>query len=783
MLKYKKLTLKNVVYYKNAELDLDYRGVTVIRGINKNTGENGSGQRSNASGKSLLVSSIVNCTHSSDPNITLGKSSSGAKRSMMGNKKASIEIEYTVGKKNFLVKKHNTGGVKYTVCVNGKDKKIRTASLAEKYIPQTLGLTEEDMYAYVYLDGRRPSVLQMGTATQRFKFISDLFRLHDHDTIKRMCETEMKTLKNEGIRLDMYKQERSSLEEELSAVNIDRIKDKLKKYQVSVGKLKKKSDKLYSMLDSHRLYSAHSHNRKLLKKAAKKFSLKYSDTESFCNKVLEKAESVLDDIKRYESQAKEYDRYKAELVQYKKQMAKIKARLSKIKYTGTLSSLEQKLSTLKKELDKKKGSVSESISTLSSLKEFTKDEQLEKKARSLPDSPVGELIAAIKSDISTWEKQSKHLQKHIKKGGNCKYCGSSITSSQAKEVVRGLKKRIQKKKTKIYKLEKLKSIESKWVKYREAKQEYLKNKETRRSLNKEVKEAKAWIAKKEKRVKKLEKVVSLLTLKKELTENKPEKVEKPRQGFEGKDTYTSYLNAASQYLDVVDKVVPVDNVEDIEKNYKETLRKYTDRNSKIPELTSIVTQYERTEEKKAKLEKKIKKLEKEVGDLELYKILVDAYSSKGIKNLVVQQLASLIESNMNLHSNLLFSEKYEFELKVAPNKFDILVHRHHEDGKVLSSDARRLSGAEGRSFNLLVLISILPLIPPSRRTNLVILDEMDANMDPVGMEDMFANQFIPTLNSIVPHVIVVTPYETEFPSSRIIYAVKKGNKAKLEVEK
>ena len=51
---FRSLQVNNVVYYKEATLDLDYKGVTAILGLNKTP----RGNITNAAGKSILPSCI-----------------------------------------------------------------------------------------------------------------------------------------------------------------------------------------------------------------------------------------------------------------------------------------------------------------------------------------------------------------------------------------------------------------------------------------------------------------------------------------------------------------------------------------------------------------------------------------------------------------------------------------------------------------------------------------------------------------------------------------------------
>ena len=63
MYQFGKLSIQNVVYFQEAAFDLNYEGITAIRGINKNS----SFKRNNGSGKTLLFSCIPNAFGYNDP--------------------------------------------------------------------------------------------------------------------------------------------------------------------------------------------------------------------------------------------------------------------------------------------------------------------------------------------------------------------------------------------------------------------------------------------------------------------------------------------------------------------------------------------------------------------------------------------------------------------------------------------------------------------------------------------------------------------------------------------
>jgi DNA repair exonuclease SbcCD ATPase subunit len=199
---------------------------------------------------------------------------------------------------------------------------------------------------------------------------------------------------------------------------------------------------------------------------------------------------------------------------------------------------------------------------------------------------------------------------------------------------------------------------------------------------------------------------------------------------------------------------------------------------KLPKLAIRLHAIEQAEARRRELQSELTKLGSDLEDLPVYEALARAYSKSGVKLFLIAKIAKMIETNLNHYSKLMYAEPYEFEFNVAHNKFDALVARK-AGGRKLISDVRRLSGMERRTFSVLWLLALLPLIPKSRRSNLLILDEPEANMDP-GMVEPFRDVLLPELNKLIPSIIIATPFDSLVTDkTRIVTVVKKGGESSL----
>ena len=140
----------------------------------------------------------------------------------------------------------------------------------------------------------------------------------------------------------------------------------------------------------------------------------------------------------------------------------------------------------------------------------------------------------------------------------------------------------------------------------------------------------------------------------------------------------------------------------------------------------------------------------------------------------MSDLGKALEDNLNSFAPMVYSEDIRFEVQASSSGLPIL----YERSDVLR-DIRCLSGAESRLFSMLCMLSLMPLLPEKQRTNLLVLDEPDVNMDDVHAHRL-RETLVPAMTEIVPHVIVVTPNQHDWPGARQHEVVKDGNGSRLE---
>lgn len=200
----------------------------------------------------------------------------------------------------------------------------------------------------------------------------------------------------------------------------------------------------------------------------------------------------------------------------------------------------------------------------------------------------------------------------------------------------------------------------------------------------------------------------------------------------------------------------------------------------VDRLSSASMEYEvskKADVEIAELEAFIEESEKAATKAEALTILEKAYGTRGIRKVLINTVCQRLEEVLNSYSKALLPEDYVFSLEMD-TQFRIEVTRNG----ALPSDVRRLSGAESSLFSLLLWAGLMSFVPKAARPNVLILDELDANMGDETKERFC--EFIPKLLSVVEHVVVVTPhsevrYEDYVPTVKYVTVVKQGQTAKI----
>ena len=187
---------------------------------------------------------------------------------------------------------------------------------------------------------------------------------------------------------------------------------------------------------------------------------------------------------------------------------------------------------------------------------------------------------------------------------------------------------------------------------------------------------------------------------------------------------------------------------------KQDITKVTKELAKAKHNTTLLKD---AEKRQAKLKGKIEGAKKHLERAQAMDALLGAYGNTGLKRSACATLANKVQENLNAISPLMF-DYYTFHFDVTSKDFRILFE---DKVRGASFDVRNLSGSESRAFTILSTIALLPLLPDRYRSNLLILDEFEVNMDET-LRDRFVNQVLVTMQSIC------TPCNHHYSISRVL---------------
>jgi len=775
MITFKRIELNNIVYYKKAELDLDYEGITVIRGRNYNVRKGL--RRSNGSGKSLLVSAMATLLNFGSPTANTAKR--GASRDLMEDgSKLLLEVQ-SQDSKYVFVKSQVGKSIKFGVMQDGKDLKPRTAAIAQDEIKNIVGFTENEFFSLVYLDSRRPYLLQIGSPSQRLDFFTKLFRLDEYDTVRAYIRTAQKQLHDHRIR-------KETLEEELESINLDD----------NVTELQKQQEKLSAKVQSLREAIAEQQEARqeidlLLSHLPTKEKIDRLRTElSITNpqQISVRIKNLQDAIK-VRSRYEEYLREKAKAEKQQETNTEIlTAQIHHVnRYIVDSKDVQATFDALCQEQDQLSLKLKElEAEYRSQYKQARKLKREKPKTISSIDSLNNRLDKQRATTIS-YETDIKHIKFHLSTGkSSCSVCGGPLSKEDAQERYESMRRKRASSIKETKKIEQAIKQAQDYAKFIEAKDRLQSLRNQIEKVKEELKdtitpEAKSGIQEWIKAHNTLSQDDNIPEWTEEIPKFKIAELQAELDLVQELKSLYSVYSSVSETLKKSRKRWRGQNLRTAKDNVTHKIKEYSTRltkaEEKLPHIEAQLLAHEQDSKRIRVLKKNIAKLDKLVKEAEVLDVLLEAYSAKGLKTLVAKRIADLIQQNMNNYAGLLFPEKFQFKFQIDAGQFDILVRRR-AGGKSRISDVRFLSGAESRAFTLLCLISIMPLIPKARRSNIVILDEMEANLDASG-ENLFIHQFLPTLNEIIPHILVVTPKDTSYPNSRIFTAAKKGDETKL----
>lgn len=184
------------------------------------------------------------------------------------------------------------------------------------------------------------------------------------------------------------------------------------------------------------------------------------------------------------------------------------------------------------------------------------------------------------------------------------------------------------------------------------------------------------------------------------------------------------------------------------------------------------------------LEEKVAGQEEAESECKILEMMTSFYSPTGFKVYELKKRSQKLIDRSNYWSKLFFQEPYHWSLSEDLDDLDFFIQPTN-DASTEPYPIALLSAGEYNRAARVLLFSQLELIPPNKKTNLLILDEIEGHLDDAGIT-AFTEVVLPKLKETFPDKsIVVISHQTSLQKSGHIdhlwLAERKDRKTKLSV--
>ena len=645
------------------------------------------GGNGNAAGKSLLGSSVAEIFYDT-PIVGTRQDKS---------KKGIRFVEFQRGKRLVKIQSSFQGkSQKLTVTVDGEDKSGRINKNTKEFIKKVWPINENEYRTYGHLDSRKTHHLVSGNSAERKVFFTEFFGLDKLDAEKKVIASAIHNIKKVTLVREELKRTFDDVKKDLLPAKEFLLKESLiDELTKKVENLRKNNDfvtEVRRLLEFERFAGA---------KLKKFYSIvpnleDYDEIFSKVRKRLRRAEKNLE-IKE------DWDRYCREIKRYRDRMRLVPDGV-------TIQDLEKSSNAY--------------VRSRSLIEELDGERAPDKVKK--PVQPGHDRKLCISDQIRI-QHQLDHAKKF--KDGKCYECGQSVSKVEDPKKLKE-------------KLERVSLQLEEWETY----DQDLKDYEKYRNRVESFAAAQEKLKVNKKLLKTNEDGHKLFVSLKGLV--KPDKVDKPEfiESVEPIRQEYELLQFFEQHLPTLKALSNLTKEARLLKTDHEELAKLQDRLSK---LTAEVEVHRSVKDRAKKLKSRLSELEIEIRDREALELLMEGYSDKAVKKMVIEAINTHLMESVNQYSSIAFDD-YRFEF-LWGTQIQILVHRPGME----TTDVRKLSGAESTLFTLVLTIALMKFVPVSKRLSMIILDEPTASFSEETTE--LFHRLLPHLNRIIPTVMVITP--------------------------
>jgi len=725
VLKLKHLFFENSIIYKNrVNFPLDKQGAVFIGGRN-------------SEGKSIIFTVLCN--------ILFGSPPLGSKRKAIADKNYLGQVDFEIDNVNYTIQQfffHSKYGNGYKIFKNGKDLKIAGGiPKCEKFIRNLLPLSNEEYYNFHFLTQDNFHALVYGKPAEQSSFYSAAFSLEIFDEIRKELKEQIREFSDKLAITKEARVKANAFIKELNKIESGKIlRKKLQQVDIKLRAADKKLDTLNKEVVDLTKYNSLKKQYKSLEKKMKAigkvipFSVIKKERKYLEKRVAEikaiiidgkKKIKIVEELKREEKSDFGLKQAKELADSLKKRLANNNLVLKRLKYSKQLDRMQAKI----KDDDitnKIKNLVKEKTTTEVNLKRLLGEKVLLTKLkgkttcpmcfrviddpkfvvkqlnnRSKAEAELRNTITNVKNSLGALEEQAEALDR-IK-----------ILTLKMEELPGGSQINIKFIKNEIDKFERVILLRAKLETFKDV------SIESFREAKRKSPEAKE-------------------TLKKFKKEE-----EKSRRNRLIKDQLES-IN--------IPVGMPEGKLKEVEAERSEVLSKVRSLNLKKGSIEQKLHTVKKLEDEIDKLSPESEKADRYERRLRLSHLLYKAYSPNNLKLDRIHDINSLVVSYLNKLSPMAFDVPIVF----SPVKKGGASTINFKFNKGKSNNIRFMSGGYKKRLMLLLIPVISGLVPSSKRSNVIILDEVDANVDSNGIS-LIGEILIPFLKRKYSSIFVLSP--------------------------
>lgn len=695
----KAIAVKNYGPFINQTSFTFKKGLSVVYGLNKTSGANS--KNSNWVGKSLFFNSLSEVLYD-EPIVGTknDKLKQGSKAVILSDGTNTVQIIKKSGKKDSIKIIENDTPIEHL-----------TKTKAAQYISSKWGLNKAEFETFVHIDSRIPHPLVMGSSTERKHFFDSFFKLNQIDQERKIYIRALRQIESSKQAytelLRVYKQQKQGM---LS-------KAKRQELEAELADLKSEQ-----------------------KKNARAFELinRYNQLKTVYESVADKLDGLdLDNLdslsQKLKAKLKEYKKIEQACIEYR---SYLKAKKQYDELSANLSDLAKSTSLIK-------------LSKGSQL--YLKySEQLEDNTLLLEEI---ELVKPVKpkskrQDLQALLTQQSKLEDLLKtsikfKSGICPTCGQPVKTHSVKDI-----------KAELVEVGKAVNQAKLWIEYDKQKESYEEGLAQKQKIESDLTQLKNKVAKFE----------PYRTAYKEKAKLPDEPIAVAKPKLTTKEVRAK-MESLQNRIAIASSILP--HVDSIKEYLSWTgitsfdYDSYNKCNEKIAQIEALLNLHKSALSQVKNTRDRLMELKEAVKDEEPLKALITIFSDKQMKRAMVQQISERLCTLMNKYAALVFNQEYKFEL-IWDTQLQLLCTRR-VGKQMLTSDVRKLSGAESKLFTIILVLSLLSFVPSAKRPTTMILDEPSANFSAETTQAFI--KLLEVLKQVVPSIVIITPRDDVYPDS------------------